>query len=180
MLWRAITGDAKLLISHLSDDDLSRPDIGKTIRNLLADAYRYISEFEDQEDFDHAVYGLVRGREQSLLQFAQVAQSAFLKADQHGDPLSDRRKGMIFLKRAKIPPHLEDHIMARTGGEKSFTALFDAIKILNRRPQTISGSTYWEAGDEEEDVYWDDDDPETYEEDQSEFEDYYPEEDDVY
>ena len=69
------------------------------------------------------------------MQFANVARSAFLKTDAHGDPLPDRREGMIFLRRAKIPGHLEDHIMARTGGSRNFSDLMDAIRILARRAE---------------------------------------------
>ena len=120
MLWRVLTGDAHLLIDHLADAELADPMAGKTIRQLLEGAQKHIAEVEDQDDFDAAVYGLERNRSQSLLQFANIARSVFLKADTHGDPLPDRRKGMIFLKKAKMPGHIYDHIMAKTSGSKDF------------------------------------------------------------
>ena len=33
---------------------------------------------------------------------------------------------MIFLRQAKIPGHLEDHIMAKTNGSRNFSDLLDA------------------------------------------------------
>ena len=152
LIWRALSGDAKLLISHLTDTELQDPDIGKKVRGLLDSAHKHISEFEDQDDFDQAVYGMHRERNQSLLHFANQARSAFLKADAHGDPLPDRRKGMIFLRRAKIPGHLEDHIMARTGGSRNFSELLDAIRVLARRPTTEKAGTYLDLDEQRDDL----------------------------
>ena len=98
LLWRALTGDAKLLISHFRDEDL----------------------LQDQDDFDNAFHKLHRERNQTLLQFANVARAAYLKHDACGYPLPDRTKGMIFLRQAKIPGHLEDHIMAKTYDSRNF------------------------------------------------------------
>ena len=111
LLWRALTGDAKLLISHFRDEDLLHWNAGQRIFEVLAQAHKHISEFEDQDDFDNAFYKLHRERNQTLLQFANVARAAYLKHDAYGYPLPDRTKGMIFLRQAKIPGHLEDHIM---------------------------------------------------------------------
>ena len=152
LLWRALTGDAKLLINHLTDTELADPGIGKRIRSILEYSHRHISEFEDQDDFDNAVYGLHRERNQSLLQFANLAHSSFLKADSHGDPLPDRRKGMIFLRRAKVPPHLEDHIMARTGGSRSFSDLLEAIRVLARRPNASQFGTFLDLDEQLDEV----------------------------
>ena len=58
---------------------------------------------------------------------------------------------MIFLRQAKIPGHLEDHIMAKTNGSRNFSDLLDAIQILARRPMSqISSSfpSYYDEWDE--------------------------------
>ena len=102
LLFRALSGEAGLLIQHLSNEELCKENAGTRIRDILEYAYQHVTENEDQHDFDEAVYGLHRERHQTLLQFANVAQAAFIKADQHGDPLPQKRKGMIFLRRAKI------------------------------------------------------------------------------
>ena len=65
-------------------------------------------------------YKLHRERNQTLLQFANVARAAHLKLDANGYPLPDRTRGMIFLRQAKISGHLEDHIMAKTNGSRNF------------------------------------------------------------
>ena len=113
LLRRALTGCAKLLISHFRGGDLLHWDAGQRIFDVLAQAHKHISEFEDQDDFDNAFYKLHRERNQMLLQFANVARAAYLEHDACGHPLLDRTKGMIFLRQAKIPGHLEDHITAR-------------------------------------------------------------------
>ena len=109
LLWRALAGDAKLLISHF------------------------------------------RERNQTLLHFSNVARAAYLKHDAYGYPLPDRTKGMIFLRQAKIPGHLEDHIMAKTNGSRNFSDLLDAIQILARRPMSQISSSFPSYYDE-----WDD------------------------
>ena len=53
----ALTGDAKLLISHFRDEDLLHWDAGQRIFDVLAQAHKHISEFEDQDDFDNALKG---------------------------------------------------------------------------------------------------------------------------
>ena len=58
---------------------------------------------------------------------------------------------MIFIRRAKIPGHLEDHIMAKTNGSRNFSDLFDAIQILARRPMSQISSSFPSYYDE-----WDD------------------------
>ena len=151
LLWRALTGDAKLLISHFRDEDLLHWNAGQRIFEVLSQAHKHISEFEDQDDFDNAFYKLHRERNQTLLQFANVARAAYLKHDAYGYPLPDRTKGMIFLRQAKIPGHLEDHIMAKTNGSRNFSDLLDAIQILARRPMSqISSSfpSYYDEWDE--------------------------------
>ena len=120
LLWRVLTGDAKLLISHFRDEVLLRWDAGLRIFDVLVQAHKHISELEDQDDFENGFYKLHRERNQTLLQFANVARAAYLKHDSHGHPLPDRTKGMIFLGQAKIPGHLEDHIMAKTNGSRNF------------------------------------------------------------
>ena len=97
---------------------------------VLVQVHKNISEFEDQDDFDNAFYKLHRERNQTLPQFANVARAACLKHDANGHPLPDRTKGMIFLRQAKIPGHLEDHIMAKTNGSRNFF----------RSPRGYSGS----------------------------------------
>ena len=76
---------------------------------------------------------LHRKRNQTLLQFANVARAAYLKHDAYGHPLPDHTKGIIFLKQTKIPGHLEDHIMAKTNGSRDFSDLLEAIQILAQR-----------------------------------------------
>ena len=151
LLLRALTGDAKLLISHFCDEDLLHWDAGQRIFEVLAQAHKHISEFEDQDDFDNAFYKLHRKRNQTLLQFANVARAAYLKHDAYGYPLPDRTKSMIFLRQAKIPAHLEDHIMAKTNGSRNFSDLLDAIQILARRPTSQISSSFPSYYDE-----WDD------------------------
>ena len=46
----------------------------------LAQAHKHISEFEDQDDFDNAFYKLHRERNQTLLQFANVARGCLSEA----------------------------------------------------------------------------------------------------
>ena len=72
LLWRALTGDAKLLISHFRGGELLGWDAGQRIFDVLAQAHKHISEFEDQDDFDNAFHKLHRERNQTLLQFATV------------------------------------------------------------------------------------------------------------
>ena len=88
---------AKLLISHFRDEELLYWDAGQRIFEVLAQAHKHISEFEDQDDFDNAFNKLHRERNQTLLQFANVAIAAYLKHDVYGYQLPDRTKGMIFL-----------------------------------------------------------------------------------
>ena len=114
MLFDALTVDAKHLIAHLSDEQLADEKAGHTIFDILVNAHKHVTVNEDQDDFDHAVFGAQRDNSKSLIQFANECQSLFLKSDQHGDALPDRRKGMIFLRKARNPPHQEDHILAIT------------------------------------------------------------------
>ena len=72
LLWRALTEDAMLLISHFRDEDLLHWDAGQRIFDVLGQAHKHISEFEDQDDFDKAFYNLQRERNQTLLQFASM------------------------------------------------------------------------------------------------------------
>ena len=51
---------------------------------------------------------------------------------------------MIFLRRAKIPGHLEDHIMSKTDGCRNVSGLLDAIRVLARRPMTQGSSDYFD------------------------------------
>ena len=153
LLWRALTGDAKLLISHFRDEDLLHRDAGQRIFDVLAQAHKQSSEFEDQDDSDNAFCKLHRERNQTLLQFANVVRAAYLKHDAYGYPLPDRTKGMISLRQAKIPGHLEDHIMTKTNGSRNFSDLLDAIQILARRPISQVSSSFPPYYDE-----WDDDD----------------------
>ena len=125
LLWRALTGDAKLLISHFRDEDLLCWDAGQRIFDALAQAHKQVSGFEDQDDFDNAFYKLHRERNQTLPQFANVARGAYLQHDAYGYPLPDRTKGMIFLRQAKIPGHLEDHIIPMSRVSSSFPSYDD-------------------------------------------------------
>ena len=102
LLRRALTGDAKLLISHFRDEDLLCWDAGQRIFDVLAQAHKHISDFEDRDDFDNAFCKMHRERNQTPLQFAQVARAAYLKHDAHGYPLPDRMKGTIFPREANI------------------------------------------------------------------------------
>ena len=49
---------------------------------------------------------------------------------------------MIFLRQAKIPGHLEDHIMAKTNRSRNFSDLLDAIQILAWRPMSQVFSSF--------------------------------------
>ena len=109
------------------------------------------ASFEDQDDCDNAFYELHRERNQTLLQFAHVARAVCLKHDAYGYPLPDQTKGMIFLRQAKIPGHLEDHIMAKTNGSSNFSDLFEAIQILAQRSMSQVSSSFPSYDDE-----WDD------------------------
>eukprot|EP00969_Alexandrium_andersonii_P138422 6121463-Alexandrium_andersonii.AAC.1 len=51
MIRKVLTGDAKLLIDHLTDAELMEDAAAKNIRNILAEAYRHVTDFEDQQDF---------------------------------------------------------------------------------------------------------------------------------
>ena len=155
LLWRALTGDAKLLISHFRDDELLRWDAGQRMFDVLVQAHKHICEFEDQDDFDNAFYKLHRERNQTLLQFANVARAAYLKHDSHGHPLPDRTMGMIFLRPAKIPGHLEDHIVAKTNGSRNFSDLLEAIQVLARRPMSQTSSSYPSFNDDWTDSTYD-------------------------
>ena len=42
LLWRALTGDAKLLISHFRDEELLRWDAGRRFLDVLAQAHKHI------------------------------------------------------------------------------------------------------------------------------------------
>ena len=49
LLWRALIGDAQVLISHFRDGELLRWDAGQKTFDVLAQAHQHISEFEDQD-----------------------------------------------------------------------------------------------------------------------------------
>ena len=110
-------------------------------------AHKHISEFGDRDDFDKAVYKLHRERNKTLLQFANVASTAYLKHDAYGYPLPDRTKGLIFLRQAKTPGHLEDHIIAKTSS-RNFSELHEAIQVLARRPMNQVSSSYRSFNDD--------------------------------
>ena len=67
LMRRALTGDAKLLISHFRDDELLRWDAGQRIFDVLVQVHKHISEFEDQDDFDNAFYKLHTERNQTFV-----------------------------------------------------------------------------------------------------------------
>ena len=151
LLWRALTGDAKLLISHFVTKTCCIGRLGRGYSTFWLRLTSISASLRDQDDFDNAFYKLHRERNQTLLQFANMARAAFLKHGAYGCPLPDRTKGMIFLRQAKIPGHLEDHIMAKTNGSRNFSDLLDAIQILARRPMSqISSSfpSYYEEWDD--------------------------------
>ena len=149
---------------------------------FLVQAHKHISDFEDQDDFDNAFYKLHRERNQTLLQFANVARAAYLKHDAYGHPLLDRTKGLIFLRQGKIPGHLEDHIMAKTNGSRNFSDLLEANQFLARIPMNQASSSFPSFNDDWTDStcvteYCDMDDHHDaedggYEDEYNEFEDY--------
>ena len=94
-----------------------------------AQAHNHVSEFEDQDDFDNAIYKLHRERNQTLLKLVNVARASYLKHDANGHPVPDRTKVMIFSRQARIPGHLENHIMAKTNGSRNFSDLLEAIQM---------------------------------------------------
>ena len=136
-----MTVDAKLLISHFRDEDLLCWDAGQTTFDVLAQAHKHISEFEDQDDFDDAFFKVHRERNQTLL---NVARASYLKHDAYGYPLPDRTKGMIFLRQAKIS-------RGTWKTTSNFSDLLDAIQILARRPMGQVSSSFPSYDDE-----WDD------------------------
>ena len=95
----------------------------------VAQAHDHVSDLEDQDDFDNAIYKLHRERNQSLLKLANVARASYLKHEANGHPLPDCTKVMIFLRQARIPGHLENHIMAKTNGSRNFSDLLEAIQM---------------------------------------------------
>ena len=94
-----------------------------------AQAHNHVSEFEDQDDFDNAICKLHRERNQTLLKLVKVDRASYLKHDSYGHPLPDRTKVMIFFRQARIPGHLENHIMALTNGSRNFSDLLEAIQM---------------------------------------------------
>ena len=80
LLWRALTGDAKLLISHFRDEDLLHWDAGQRIFDVLAQAHKHISEFEDQDDFDNAFYKLHRERKPDTVTVCKCGQGCLSEA----------------------------------------------------------------------------------------------------
>ena len=119
---------------------------GQRIFDVLAQAHKHVSEFEDQDRL------LQTARAQPTPPpFANLARAAYLKHDASGYPLPDPTKGMIFLRQAKISEHLEDHIKAKTNGSRNFSDLLDAIQILARRPMSQVSSSFPSYDDE-----WDD------------------------
>ena len=89
---------------------------------------------------------------------------------------------MIFLRQAKIPRHVEDHIMAKTNGSRNFSDFFEAIQVLARRPMCQTSSSYPSFNDDWTDStcvtgYCDmydyhDTEDDGYEDEYNEFEDY--------
>ena len=89
---------------------------------------------------------------------------------------------MLFLRQAKIPGHLEDHIMAKTNGSRNFSDFLEAMQVLARRPMTQASSSYPSFHDDSTDStyvaeYYDMDDHYDaedggYEDKYNEFEDY--------
>ena len=94
-----------------------------------------MNTFEEQQDFEQAMYTLHRDRGESLLDFLNRATSVFANNDRHGDPLSDMKKGMLFLSKAKIDqtPGLETQLMAMTEGKRELSALIPHIRQLASR-----------------------------------------------
>ena len=111
--------------------------LGRGYLSVLAQAHKHISEFEDQDEFDNAFYKLHRERNQTLLQFANVARAPFLKLDANGYLLPDPTRGIIFLRQAKIGI-LEDHIMAKTNGSRNFPI----SSMPSRRPMSQVSSSF--------------------------------------
>ena len=62
LLWRALTRDAKLLISNFRDEDFLHWDAGQRMFDVLAQAHKHTSESEDHDDFDKAFCKLHRER----------------------------------------------------------------------------------------------------------------------
>ena len=80
LLWRALTEGATLLIAHFRDEELLRWDTGQRFFDVLVQAQKHISEFEDQDDFDNTFYKLHRERNQVFLQFFECSQSRISEA----------------------------------------------------------------------------------------------------
>ena len=81
-------------------------------------------------------------RNQTLLQFVNVARAPYLKHDANGSPFPDRTKGMIFFRPAKTPrtPGRPHHGQDQRFEELSY--LVDAIQILARRYMSQVSSSF--------------------------------------
>ena len=111
-----------------------------------------------------------------------MARAAYLKHDSYGHFVPGRTKGMIRLKQAKIPGHVEDHIMAKTNGSMNFSDLLEASQVLARRPVSQTSSSYPSFNDDWTDntyvtEYYDmydfhDTEDDGYEDEYNEFEDH--------
>ena len=89
---------------------------------------------------------------------------------------------MIFFRQAKIPGHLENHMMAKTNGSRNFSDLLEAIPVLARRPMSQTSLSYPSFNDdstdntyvtENYDMYdYHDTEDDGYEDEYNKFEDY--------
>ena len=126
-----LTGDAKLLISHFRDEDLLCRDAGQRIFDAVVQAHKHVSEFEDQDDFDNAFYKLHRERNQTLLQFANVARAAYLQHDAYGYPLPDEgHKGYSIHLESYFGRHAQEVWERNWMNPDMHTMLLDT-KLLN-------------------------------------------------
>ena len=72
-------------------EQLYQPDALAKIEEVLLRNYSYVGKYEDQGDFERALFYTSRSQGQSLLNFIGVFQAAFwmLETDRNFTPLSD-------------------------------------------------------------------------------------------
>ena len=149
LLWRALTGDAKLLISHFRDED------------LLCWGRGYLTPWLKLTSKSASF----RTRMTSTM----LSTNCTVSATRHcrslrmwpGLPIGSTtptvtlcptgRRAWSSSGKPRSPEHLEDHIMAKTNSSRNFSDLVDAIQILARRPMSQVSSSFPSYDDE-----WDD------------------------
>ena len=105
--------------------------------DVLVQAHKHMSEFEDQDDFDNAFCKLHRERNQTILQFANVARAAYLRT-----PIAWPYEGYDHPQASQDSrtPGRPHH--GQPNGSRNFSDLLEAIQALARRPMSQTSSSY--------------------------------------